>query len=94
MAELVAGLETLSNTCGTSSADVFKPGTSRIKTIVNFSRLLHELDRISCLERMYPVNLMMKICQAVIRQCEGYRQHEPEVVDYYEPFLDFLHQIL
>ena len=29
--------------------------------------LLHEWDRISCLERMYPVNLMIKImCHAVI----------------------------
>ena len=42
---------------------------------------------------MYPVNLMMKMCQVVIRQCEGYTQHKPEVVDYYEPFLDDLHQI-
>ena len=37
---------------------------------------------------------MMKMCQFVIRQCEGYTQHKPEVVDYYEPFRDFLHQIL
>ena len=43
---------------------------------------------------MYPVNLMMKMCQVVIRQCEGYTQHKPEVVDYYEPFRDFLHQII
>ena len=43
---------------------------------------------------MYPVNLMMKMCQVVIRQCEGYTQHKPEVVGYYEPFRDFLHQIL
>ena len=49
---------------------------------------------ISCLERMYPVTLMMKMCQVVIRQCEGYTQHKQEVVDYYEPFRDFLHQIL
>ena len=55
---------------------------------------MHEWDRISCLERMYPVNLMMKMCQLVIPQCEGYTQHKPEVVDYYEPFRDFLHQIL
>ena len=45
-------------------------------------------------ERMYPVNLMMKMCQVVIRQCEGYTQHKPEVKDYYEPFHDFLHQLL
>ena len=37
---------------------------------------------------------MMKMCQVVIRQCEGYTQHKLEVVDYYEPFRDFLHQIL
>ena len=37
---------------------------------------------------------MMKMCQVVIRQCEGYTQHKPEVVDYCEPFRDFLHQIL
>ena len=43
---------------------------------------------------MYQVNLMMKMCQVVIRQCEGYNQHKPEVVDYYEPFRDFLYQIL
>ena len=29
----------------------------------------------SCLERMYPVNLMMKMCQVLIGQCEGYTQH-------------------
>ena len=45
-------------------------------------------------ERMYPVNLMMKMCQVVIQQCEGYTQHKPEVKDYYEPFHDFLHQLL
>ena len=27
-------------------------------------------------------------------QCEGYTQHKPEVVDYYESFCDFMHQIL
>ena len=32
---------------------------------------------------------MMKIC-LVIRQCEGYTQHKPEVMGYYEPFRDFL----
>ena len=37
---------------------------------------------------MYPVNLMMKMCQFAIRQCE------PEVLDNCEPFRDFLHQIL
>ena len=37
---------------------------------------------------------MMKMCQVVIQQCEGDAQHKPEVVDYYEPFCDFLHQIL
>ena len=30
----------------------------------------------------------------VIRQCEGYTQHKPEVVDCWEPFRDFLCQIL
>ena len=30
---------TISNTCGTSSADVFETGNSHIKTIVNFARL-------------------------------------------------------
>ena len=49
---------------------------------------------ISCVERMHPVILMIKLCQVVIRQCEGYTQHKPEVVDYCEPFRDFLHQIL
>ena len=43
---------------------------------------------------MYPVNLMIKMCQVVIRQYECYTQHKPEVLDYYEPFRDFLHQIL
>ena len=43
---------------------------------------------------MCPVNLMTKMCQVVIRHCEGYTQHKPEVVDYYEPFRDFLHHIL
>ena len=38
---------------------------------------------------MYPVNLMMKMCHGVIRQCEGYTQHKPKVVDYNEPFHDF-----
>ena len=52
---------------------------------------------ISCLERMYPVypvNLIMKMSQVVIRQCEGYTYHRPEVMDYYEQFRDFLYQIL
>ena len=40
------------------------------------------------------MNLMMKMCQVVIRQREGYTQHKPDEVDYYEPFRDFLHQIL
>ena len=40
------------------------------------------------------MNSMMKMCQVVIRQCEGYVQHKLEVVDYYEPFCDFLHQFL
>ena len=71
-----------------------KPETSLIKTIVNFATLLHEWDMISCLERMYPVNLMMKMCQVVIQQCEGYTQHKLEVVDYNEQFRDFLHHIL
>ena len=43
---------------------------------------------------MYPVNLMMKMCQIVIRQCVGYTQPKQEVVDYCEPFRDFLHQML
>ena len=43
---------------------------------------------------MYPVNVMMKMCQVVIRQCEGYTQDKPEVVDYYEPFRDYFLQIL
>ena len=30
----------------------------------------------------------------VIRQCAGYTQHKPEVVDYYKPYSDILHQIL
>ena len=63
-----------------------KLGTNCIKTDVNFATLLQEWDRISCLERIYPVNLMMKKCQVVIRQCEGDTQHKPEVVDYCEPF--------
>ena len=94
MDELVARLELYRIHMGQARLTCFKPGTSRIKTIVNFARLLHEWDRISCLERMYPVNLMMKMCEVVIRQCGGYTSHKPEVVDYYEPFRDFLHQIL
>ena len=43
---------------------------------------------------MYSVNLMMIMCQVDIGQCECYTQHKPEVVDYYEKFRDFLHQIL
>ena len=37
---------------------------------------------------------MMKMCQVVIQQCEGYTQHKPEVVDNHEQLPDFLHQIL
>ena len=43
---------------------------------------------------MYPVNLMMKMCQVVIQQCEGYKQHKREAVDYCEPLCDLSHQIL
>ena len=49
---------------------------------------------IPCLERMYPVHLMMKMCKVVIRQCEGYTHHKLEVVDYNEPFRDCLHKNL
>ena len=66
--------------------------TSQIETILNFARLLQGLDRISCLERMYPLNLMMKMFQVVIQQSEGYTQHKLEVVDIFEPFRDFLHK--
>ena len=38
---------------------------------------------------MHPVDLMMKMCKVVIRQCEVYTKHKQEVVDYYEPFRDF-----
>ena len=69
--------------------------TSRIKTIVNFNRLYCMSGTgFPSLERIYPVNLIMKMCQVVIRQCEGYTQHKPEVVDYCEPFCDIFHQIL
>ena len=37
---------------------------------------------------------IMKMCQVVIHQCEGFTKHKPEVVDYFEPCRDFLHQIL
>ena len=37
---------------------------------------------------------MIKMYQVAIRQCEGYTQLKPEVVGYYEPFRDSLHQIL
>ena len=50
---------------------------------------MQEWDRRTSLERMYPVTLMVKMCQVVIRQFEGYSQHKPEVVDYCEPFPDF-----
>ena len=83
------------NTCGTSSADVFETGNEPYENHCLFCQtLLHEWDRISCHERMYPVNLMMKMFQVLIRQGEGYTRHKPGVVDYYEPFRDFLHQIL
>ena len=41
-----------------------------------------------------PSEFNNKMCQVVIQQCQGYTQHKPEVVDYIEPFRDFLHQIL
>ena len=68
MAELVAGLEPYPTRVGQARLTCFKPRTSHIKTIVNFA-----LDRISCLERMYTVYLMMKMCQ-IIQRCEGYTQ--------------------
>ena len=58
------------------------------------SGVLHNWDRNSYLERLYSVNLMMKMCQVVNQQCEGYTKHKPEIADYYEPSPDFLHQIL
>ena len=71
--------------CETSSADVFETGNQPYQNHCEFClTLLQEWDRISCLECMYPENLMMKMCQVVIRQCEGYKQHKPEVVDYYQ----------
>ena len=92
---LLQNLNPIGTRVGQAWLTCFKPGTGRIKTFWEFCyTLLHEWDRISCLERMYPVNLMMKMCQVVIRQCEGYTQHKLEVVNYYEPFRDFLHQII
>ena len=41
-----------------------------------------------------PSEFKDEMCQVVIRQCEGFTQHKPEVVDYYEPIRDFLHPIL
>ena len=85
----------LSNMCGTTSADVFETGNQPYQNYCEFCWTpLQEWDRISCLERMYPANLMMKMFQLVIRQCDCYTQHKPEVVDYCESFCDFLHQIL
>ena len=78
--------------CGTSSADVFETGNQPYQNHCEFSQtLLQARGRISSLEHMYPVNLMMKMCQVVIRQCVDYTQHnyKPEVVDYYEPFCVF-----
>ena len=76
---------------GQARLTCFKPGTSCIKTIVNFARLY-------CISgtgfHVLKAHLIMKMCQVVIRQWEGYTQHKPKVVDYYEPFRDFLHQIL
>ena len=66
MTKLVAGLEPYQTHVGQARLTCFKPGTSRIKTIVKFARLLHEWDRVSCFERMYPVNLMMKMYQVVL----------------------------
>ena len=81
--------------CGTSSAEVFETGNQLHQSHCEFCQtLLQVWNRISCFERMYPVNLMMKMCQVVIGQCEGYIQHKLEEVDYCEPFRDFLHQIL
>ena len=71
-----------------------KPGTSRIKTIVNLLDSTADVGQDFMFERMYPVIIVMKMCQVVIRQCEGYTQYKTEVVDYCEPFRDFLHQIL
>ena len=81
--------------CGTMSTDMFETGNQPYQNHCEFCwTLLHEWDRISCVERMYPVNLMMKMCQVVITQCEGYTQNKQEVEDYYEAFCDILHQIL
>ena len=96
MAELVAGHEPYRTRVGQARLTFFKLGTNQpYQNHCEFCEtLLHEWDRISRLERIHPVNLMMKMCQVVIRQCEGYTQHKLEVVDYYEPFRDSLHQIL
>ena len=90
------GTCTLSNTCWTSSSDVFEIGNQPYQNHCDFVRLycmswtgFHVLYACT-----HSVNLIKKMCQVVIRQCEDYTQHEPEVVDYYEPFRDFLHQIL
>ena len=83
---------TLSNSVGQARLTCLRPRTSHIKTILLDSTAWVGQDFM--FERMYPVNLMMKMCQVAIQQCEGYTQHKPEVVDYYEPFRGFLHQIL
>ena len=70
---------------------MFEIGNQSYQNYCDFCwTILHGWNKISCLERMYPANLMKEMCQVVIRQCEGYTQHKPEVVDNYEPFCDFL----
>ena len=67
-----------------------KPWTTNIKIIANFTRLFcRSGTKFPCPESMCIANLMMKMCQVIIREWEGYTQHKPEVVEYCEPFRDF-----
>ena len=75
--------------CGTSSADLFE---TRNQPYQNHSEVCCRSG--TGFHVLSTVNLMIKMCQVVIQQCEGCTQHKPEESDYGEPFCDFLHQIL
>ena len=58
----------ISNTCGTSSADVFETANQPYRPFVNFAKLFWRSLRLPRLKRMKQVTSIIERCQVVSRQ--------------------------
>ena len=68
------------------------PAVSTLREVCK--ALLEEWGRLPRIKRMKLVTSIIKRCQIVIQQKDGYTQFKPEVADYCEPFRELCHQML